>query len=98
MTMTSFNFEVDDYGDSMHVSVRIFAGPDPSHRALTGIVTMLKEEAEDFQTLHGALEVVREAERAAAYCPSCGCDWDSELDAHDSGCRYVAMGGKRGAR
>ncbi len=96
--MTSFNLKVIDYGDSMYRSVSVFAGPDEEHRALTGTLVMLTEEAADLERTIRALMVVRDAEANADFCPSCGCDWHAQDDPHLASCVYVAWGGMVGVR
>lgn len=96
--MNSFHLRITDYGDPTHVSVSIFAGPDEYHRALTGTVVMLTEEAADFEKALGALAVVVSSEENAESCPSCGCDWHMDFDKHLPNCAYVEWGGKLGPR
>lgn len=49
--MTSFRAINDgpQYEGEVHSRVRIFAGPDEDHRAYCGTLTMLREEAGDFE-------------------------------------------------
>ena len=54
---TSFAVALDEVRDGAqigdHVRVRVFAGPDPDHRGLCGVLVMRRPEAEALQALLG---------------------------------------------